>query len=156
MKKILLLTLFFLIAFTVDISAQMVELNLNGISIGTTRKDVFKKLGKPLSSKINGEFPCNNGKKLVTKYSGLTFEMIADESETDFFVANVIVTSEKWTVSGIRIGASLEEVKDKFGNKKVRKEEGFDVLSYPNAEGYANFFFKKNKLVKISWELNVC
>lgn len=146
MKKIILLTLFFLITFTVDISAQMVELNLNGIGIGTTRKDIFKKLGKPLSSQINGEFPCDNGKKLVTKYSGLTFEMIADENETDFFVATVIVTSPKWTVSGIQIGASLEEVKNKFGNQKARKEEGFDVLSYPNGDGYAIFFFKKNKI----------
>lgn len=156
MKKILPLILFFLIAFTVDISAQMVELNLNGIGIGTARKDVFKKLGKPLSTRIDGEFPCHNGKKLVTKYSGLTFEMIDNENETDFFVATVIVTSKKWTVSGIRIGASLEEVKNKFGNEEARKEYGFDVLSYPNGDGYANFFFKKNKLVKISWELNVC
>lgn len=156
MKTFLLSIFFILTAISANSSAQTINLKLSGIDIGTPRAKVLKTLGKPLSSIKRGEFPCDNGPMLTLRYSGLTLKMLESNDGKDFIVGNVIVTSNKWSVSGIKIGASVNDVKNKFGNKDLRKEEGFDALSYLINDGYAAFFFKKNKLIKIAWELNVC
>lgn len=136
---------------------KTIKLEVKDIDIGTKYKTVIRQLGKPLSSKKGGENPCG-GEKLVLKYSGLevTFD-VESENDRNPIVVFVEVSSPKLEVSGIKIGASLEDVRAKFGkSSELRKEEGFDNIGYFVKDGYANFYFRNDKLVKITWELNMC
>lgn len=67
------------------------------------------------------------------------------------------VTAAKWQISGkARVGENVENVRTKFGVGNLSKKNGLDNLSYYITDGYANFYFRNNKLVKVNWELNVC
>lgn len=135
---------------------QTIKLEVKSVDIGTSYRDVLRRLGKPLSSKKRGTNPCG-GTKLTLSYPGLTVNLDPDADEQNFIVVFVEVTSPNWEVSGISVGASLEDVRAKFGkSSKLRKESGLDTIGYFVTEGYADFYFRKNKLVKVSWELNLC
>ena len=135
---------------------QTIKLEVKGVDIGTSYEDVLRQLGKPLSSKKRGTNPCG-GTKLTLRYSGLTVNLDPDADEQNFIVVFVEATSLKWEVSGIKVGASLEDVRAKFGkSSELRKESGLETIGYFVTDGYANFYFRKNKLAKITWELNLC
>ena len=135
---------------------QTIKLEVKGVDIGTSYQDVLSQLGKPLSSKKRGTNPCG-GAKLTLRYSDLTVNLDPDADEQNFIVVLIEVTSPKWEVSGISIGASLEEARAKFGkSSELRKENGLNYVSYFVTDGYANFYFRNNKLVKVNWELNLC
>jgi hypothetical protein len=135
---------------------EMIKLQIKGVDIGTSYEEVFRRLGKPLSSRKRGTNPCG-GTKLTLRYSGLTVNLDPDADEQNFIVVFVEVTSPEWEVSGIRIGASLEDVRAKFGkSSELRKESRLETIGYFAGDGYADFYFRKNKLVKVSWELNLC
>ena len=98
---------------------------------------------------------------MTLKYAGLVLELIKDSEDKYYFVASTTVKSEKWSVSdaragNVKVGASIKDVKEKFGDGNLYNEEGFDTLGYSNPDGYDYFYFKDNKLVKIQWELNTC
>jgi hypothetical protein len=156
MKKIIFLVLIFLISSTNILSQNIELLEVKGIKIGTSYSDVLEKLGKPKSVVEGGEFPCDSGKFWTVRYSGLIFKILEGNEGNEKFVAEVNVESDKWSVSGIKIGESIEGVKAKFGESELMKEEDFDMLGYINGDGYSYFYFKDNKLVKIIWELNTC
>jgi hypothetical protein len=157
MKPFLLSILFVFLVFPVTIFAQTLDLKVKGIGVGTSYSTVLKKLGKPLSSKKHGSFPCDNGNSMLTlRYSGLVIKLIQDNNN-QYFVASMEVTSPKWAASGIKIGASIREVQKRFGqNNNLSKERGLENLQYFNGDGYADFYFRNNKLTKVVWELNAC
>ena len=144
-------------AKSADDLPQTIKLEVEGVDTGTSYQDVLRQLGKPLSSKKRGTNPCG-GTKLTLRYSGLTVNLDPDADEQNFIVVLIEVTSPKWEVaSGISVGASLEDVRAKFAkSSELRKENGLDYVSYFVIDGYANFYFRNNKLVKINWELNLC
>jgi hypothetical protein len=131
-------------------------LQVNGVGIGATEATVVQKLGKPSSRKKGGIVPCYAGDVLLTlRYPGLVLEL-SDDLDGKLTVFTATVTSPKWSVSGIHIGASVEDVRKKFGNGKLTNEEGLEYLSYYITDGYANFVFRNNKLIEVNWELNLC
>ena len=136
---------------------DMIKLQIKGIHIENSYyKDVLRQFGKPLSSKKRGTNPCG-GTKLTLRYPGLTVNLDPNENEQNFFVVFAEITSPEWEVSGIRIGASLEEVRAKFGkSSELSKESGLETIWYYAGDGGADFYFRKNKLVKITWEMNLC
>ncbi len=155
MKRLTLLFLF--IISPLAVSSQNNELQVKGIKVGTYYSTVIKKLGKPLSFKKNGEYPCDSGVIRTARYNGLIIDFIeSDLKKKDFIVATMQVTSSRWSVLGVRIGDNLKTVKTKFGLDKSRREEGFDVFGGYINDGYSSFYFKRGKLIKISWELNPC
>ncbi len=81
-----------------------------------------------------------------------------DDDGQNSIVVEIEVTSPKWEVaSGISVGASLADVQTKFvQTDKPTKEKGLEKLSYFVNEGYANFYFRNKKLVKVNWEFNLC
>jgi hypothetical protein len=118
---------------------------------------VIRKLGKPLSARKGAGFPCDDGPLLTLRYSGLRIELIEDSGGRDYFVAAMEVNSLKWITSGIAVGASIKNVRKRFGqNNKTGRERGLENLTYYIKDGYANFYFRNNKLVKVNWELNIC
>jgi hypothetical protein len=159
MQYLLFLILFVLSALPLSTSAQAtLDLKVKGVGVGTTYSTVLKKLGKPLLIKKGNNFPCDNEESMLTlQYSGLAIELIQDGNRRYYFVAGMKVTSPKWVISGITIGANKEKVQKRFGrHNKLGKEEGLEYLNYYVGDGYGYFYFRNNKLIKIEWELNIC
>ncbi len=141
------------VAFALSLTASAQEniaLQINGVEIETTEAEVIQKLGKPSSRKKVTGHECQ-GSLLRLRYPGLIMEL-----EDSGVVAAATVTSSKWSFSGIHIGASVSEVQKKFGISKSERKKGLDYLGYIFGDGYADFVFQKDKLVKIYWEFNFC
>jgi hypothetical protein len=156
MKRVLLFIFIAFIVFPLTASAQTIELKVNGIEIGAYYSTVLKKLGKPLSKKKGGSFPCDDDRMMTMRYAGLILKLIPDNNNR-YFVAAMEVTSRKWVTSGIMVGANIKDVQRRFGrNDKPRKEKVSENLPYFIKDGYANFYFRNKKLVRINWELNAC
>jgi hypothetical protein len=158
MQRLLLLLLFVFPAWSLSTSAQAtLDLKVKGVGVSTTYSTVLKKLGKPLLIKKGNDFPCNNEEPMLTlRYSGLVIDLIQDDNKR-YFVAGMNVTSRKWIVSGITIGANKKKVKKRFGQyNALGKEQGLEYLNYFVGDGYGYFYFRNKRLVKITWELNIC
>jgi hypothetical protein len=141
----------------------ILNLSVKTVEIGTLRKDVLKELGKPISSKKGRHFPCDEeGEVRTLRYQDLVLELIENYNNKKFFVASTIVKSDKWSVMNsrdgkiVKIGEGVEEVKEKFGDGKLIHDDGLDTIAYPNTDGFAYFYFKNEKLIKIRWEINLC
>lgn len=133
------------------------QFNVKGIGIGASYETVLRQFGKPLSSKKGKTDSCSESIKTILRYDGLTITFDEDEDEQNIVVI-IEVTSPKWEVApGVSVGASLEDVRAKFGqSNEVSKKSGFDVLTYFDGDGAANFYFWNNKLVKVNRDLNLC
>jgi hypothetical protein len=156
MTKPFKLILFLLLILVISSSAQTIELKIKDVGIGATYRKVLQNFGKPVSIKKNEKFPCDDGKVITLNYSGLSFKLTEGLENRHFSVALVNITSNRFSVSGIKIGAAIKDVMKKFGSIELKKENGLDVLNYFITDGYAYLYFKNEKLTRISWELNVC
>lgn len=157
MKQLFLISFVIFASFFAVSAQQMIDLQVNGVKIATPYSVVVQKLGKPSSKKKGGTFPCdNNGEMLTLRYQGLVIKLIEANDGTGYFVGAINITSAKWSASGINIGATVKEVRDRFGNSELTKKLGLKNLSYGMGEGFADFYFRNGKLVKINWEFNIC
>jgi len=158
MKRFLFFVSLVLLTLPAVASAQRIDLEVKGIDVGASYQTVLRQLGKPLSRKNGGIVPCSDGSILLTlRYQGLKIELYSDDEGKSFYVFTMEVTSPKWSLSGLNIGATLKDVQAKFvQTRKPTKESGLENLSYFITDGYANFWFRNNKLVKVDWELNLC
>ncbi len=157
MKHFLLSVLFVSLTLPLTVFAETIDLKVKGVGVGTSYSTVLKKLGRPLSNKKGGSFPCDQGNPMLNlRYSGLVIKLIQD-SNNQYFVASMEVSSPKWIASGITIGASIREVQERFGqNNNLSKKKGLENLPYFIEDSYANFYFRNKKLIKVAWELNAC
>lgn len=156
MIKLFLIFSIIVFASSITVSSQTVPLEVEGIKIGTSFADVVQKIGKPKSTLMDETFPCDDSKVLKVRYSGLTLRLIEGLKENEYIVGEIKITSEKWSVAGIKIGNTINEVKEKFGESEIEKGEGFDIIGYANLDGYSYFYFRGARLVEIMWELNTC
>ena len=132
------------------------QLKVNGIGLGTSRSTVIRQLGKPLQSKRTGVFPCG-GLEMTLRYSGLEIKLERDIESREYNVVSIEITSAKWLLSGIKIGANTKDVQSKFKNYFHKtKESGLEGLHYGNGDGGTSFYFRNNKLVNIHLEYNWC
>jgi hypothetical protein len=138
-------------------SAQTISVDVNGIDIGSSRSEVQRRLGKPVSSRIGGIVPCNDGSiRRTLRYPGLIMHLESSRQSRDFGVYDISVTSARWSIAGIKIGATRSAVVAKFGNGRVLRENGKPYLTYFIKDGYASFYFTNNRLTKVFWEFNFC
>ena len=136
---------------------KMRELKINKVELGSKYVKVIQQIGKPLQIEKREYDNCGDGFRKSLKYAGLEISFISDEKGRDFTVASMNVTSSKWSVSGISIGADIKDVQTKFKNFHTQtNKDGLDILYFGNEDGWINFSFKDDKLVKISWEYNFC
>jgi hypothetical protein len=132
------------------------ELRINGIGLGTSHSTVLRQLGKPLQSRKTGVFPCGDLEKTL-RYSGLIIKLEKDSESQDYKVVAIEITSNKWSVSGISVGANINDVQAKFKYRHHKtKEPGLVGLHYGNGDGGTSFYFRNNKLVSIDLEYNWC
>ena len=132
------------------------ELKINGIGLGTPRSTVISQLGRPLQSKRTGIFPCGD-LEMTLRYSGLIIKLERDAKSRNYNVVSIEVTSAKWSVSGISVGANIKDVQAKFKYHYYKtKESDLEGLHYGNSDGGTSFYFRDNKLVSIDMEYNWC
>lgn len=157
MKRFLFLVSFIIFTLPIVASAQTIDLEVKGVDIGASYQTVLRQLGKPLLSRKGGTNPCGNT-KLTLRYSGLTIILDDDGDGRNFTVVAIEMTSPKWEIApGISVGVSFTDVQAKFAQtENPTKENGLENLSYFVTDGYANFYFRNRKLIKVVWELNLC
>ncbi|HEY0429191.1 MAG TPA: hypothetical protein VGC76_15530 [Pyrinomonadaceae bacterium] len=136
----------------------MEALKVNDIALSESYSDILRQFGKPLRAKKAGSFGCSDTVMMTLNYTGLKIELDGDERGKSFTAASMEVTSPKWTISGIRIGADKKDVLAKFSNYSYHTETQNDLeyLYFGNGDGWINFYFRGDKLVKIRWEYNFC
>lgn len=166
MKRFLFFVL--LIVLTLPVSGQKkwreVDLHVNGIGSGTSYSTVIRKLGKPRRSKtekINASLACSGSAetRLILVYTGLEITLLGDGRGRNLSVYSIDVTSQKWIASGISVGASIKEVQAKFGEPNSTAEKsGETILNYVTKAnlGGVNFYFRNNKLIKVTMTETLC
>ena len=141
-----------------------VDLRINGIGSGTSYSTVIKKLGKPLrteTEKIKASLACSGSAEthLTLVYSGLEITLLGDGRGRNLDVYSIEVTSKKWVASGITLGASIKDVRAKFGEPNEQANESNQTILYYNTNGNlggVNFYFQNNKLVKVGMTEALC
>jgi hypothetical protein len=159
MKQILLVLLLALFAAQTFAQAKEIDLRVNNVGLGTSQSTVLRRLGKPLQSRKTEFNDCGDGFEKNFSYSGLKTTVLSDNKGKNFTAVSFEVSSPKWSVSGIKIGADRKSVRAKFGEPlEIKNESGLESWSYVNKgnDGFAGFYFRNNKLVKIAWESVLC
>jgi hypothetical protein len=160
MKWLVSSVLLLLLVLPMAASAGEIDLRIKGVGLGTPQSIILRRLGKPLQIKKGKFDPCGGDVTVTRRYSGLVIELLGDGNERNFTVVSIELTSSKWSVArGIRVGAEAKDVIKKFGEplEKVMKS-GLERWSYVNKgnDGFAGFYFRNNKLVKVEWESALC
>jgi hypothetical protein len=139
-----LVLLFGMVLFAATpLTAQVTHPQVSGLDIGAKYSDIVRKLGRPISDRQGGKVPCGGAMRTL-RYNGLVLRL--ETGDTDpLGLYKVEVTSAKWMVSRLRIGATRREVLSKLGPGP-----------YFIDDGYLNFYYRKNKVIKIEWEFNFC
>ena len=134
-----------------------ISIRVRGVAVGSTEKQVVKRFGRTDVRK-GGTFPCDiEGEMRTMKYPGLEFRLIESMAKRgERIVAMIVVSSRKWSVGGIRIGATPAMVRKRFGKARWESMDGRRYLSYFIDDGSGRFFFRRGKLVRIESELNAC
>jgi hypothetical protein len=134
------------------------DLKIDGIGLDSSYQAVVQKFGKPLKNKKDKFDECGGDVRKTLLYSGLEIQLLGDGNGKNFTVISIDVKTPKWQFdSNIDIGSDIKDVQAKFGHSDNQsKEDGLVELWYGNGDGWANFYFRDNKLVKISWKYNFC
>lgn len=141
-------------------TAKEIDLKISGVGIGTSESIALKKLGRPLQTQ-KGEFDeCGGGFQKTLRYSGLEVELLSNDKGQDFSVISIDVTSSEWFVaSKLRVGLDVKDVETEFGLPFSKEEQDGQIISYyliKGHDGWANLFFRDNKLSRIRWILTYC
>ena len=101
---------------------QASRLAVNGITIGSLRSAVVKRLGTPMAVKTGFDDVMSTGEWEELSYPGLVVHVIRPEPgvlrdpPNEPYVSSVVITDRSWrTVSGLRVGDSLAEVRRVLG-----------------------------------------
>jgi hypothetical protein len=157
-SPLLLLPLLFFYGLAPSARAQKtISPSVKGIGLGATYIKITRRFGKPLSERDGGKDACS-GEMLALRYPGLVFTLDGETSLRYYVTVSIEVTSPKYPFApGIGVGASLAKVQAKFGrNGKRARDAGGQKLSYSIKDGFADFYFRKNKLVKAVLRMNPC
>jgi hypothetical protein len=166
MTQLLFLALFFFLTFPVSAEKETpkIDLRVNGVGAWTPYSTVINKLGKPLRSK-NVRTPANlscsgeDETTLTLFYSGLEVNLLGSSKGRSLEVYSFIVTSPKWSASGVNIGADIKQVLVKFGEPDFKEESSKEtafVYSMNDGIGAVTFSFRHGKLIEISMEGTLC
>ena len=166
MTQFLFLALFFFLTFPVSAEKEppKIDLRVNGIGAWTPYSTVINKLGKPLRSKTErtpANLSCSGEDEttLTLFYSGLEVNLLGDGKGRSLKVYSFIVTSPKWSASGVNIGADIKQVLVKFGEPDFKKESSKETsfaYSMEGGIGAVYFSFRHGKLVSISMDGAPC
>ena len=151
---------------TVAQAVNPANLKINGvIGLRSTYAQVIKTLGKPASESKPTMEQCTGGYEKTADYTGAMFYFMNGPSRDGktFEVESFIVSSPKWTVSGVKVGDAEAVVTRKYGRRFSAgkdPETGARTLTYEMGErrgpGQTTVTVKNGKVVKIASALMVC
>ncbi|HZH30792.1 MAG TPA: hypothetical protein VEY11_08510 [Pyrinomonadaceae bacterium] len=141
-----------------------VDLRVSSIGSGTPYHAVIRNLGEPLQRKATrtaASLSCSEAAEtdVTLLYAGLQISLLGNGEGRNLRVYSMEVSSPSWMVAGVRIGASREDVKNKFGEPFSKAEEsGETIFHYVTKAnlGMLNFHFRNNKLVKVAMTETLC
>jgi hypothetical protein len=141
-----------------------VDLRVSGIGSGTPYPTVIRNLGKPpqrKATRTNASLSCSGAAEtdVTLLYAGLQISLLGDGRGRNLTVYSIEVSSPKWMVSGVRIGASMEDVENKFGRPISKAQESGETIFHYVTKGnlgMVNFHFRNNKLVKVAMTETLC
>ncbi len=129
---------------------EVLDLNVSGVRIGTSEKDVVKLLGKP--TRINRELPegYRDGYRIY-EYPGLSIEIIDDERSV---VNHIDIESGQWNVNGISVGSSVDDVRRLWGRPLNEGEEG--LYYFDMSELDVQVAIENGRVVGVHWLYDDC
>ncbi len=152
----LILILFFAVAAFSQVSSKS-GATVNGIGLGSTREQVIGKLGKPLSEAKQDAGECVGGTEMTLKYPGLEVKLWEDVNDPKKFTVGFLeVTSGPWTVAGVKLGQTDNQIRRRFGrpNSQATDDETklpvwYYEMDLEKGPGTTNFEFRNGKVVRI-------
>jgi hypothetical protein len=161
---LLIVLLWSLPAFAQQTGAKSLLLSVNGVTLGTSHKSVLKKLGKPTRDTIGEINECNESRSREITYPGLRLLLYEDAPRSGVFsVGEIEVTSWRWNISGIRIGAIDQTVVKRFGKAYSHGPgEGSNVITWfyaiseADGPGMTNLDFRKGRLIRVYTAYALC
>ncbi len=166
MKKTLLLTILLIFLASIAFpqkSSREFDLMINKVTMGTKYENVVRRLGKPsntLTKTYSKAESCLADAMTVytMQYDGLSLVLISLGKKKPIAL-EIAVTSNKWLVSGVRIGDSQEMVKRRLGEPASADVKGATTSYYYDAKlgnsGIA-FTFENDGLIKIEQGNLIC
>lgn len=161
-----ILVSFLLLLFSASVPAQKADpakMSFKGLKVGSTYAQVVKALGTPKSDGPATDEGCIGAQEKWVKYEGVEFYMMNGDSKDrkTFEVKMFIVSSNKYTVSGIRVGDDENSVRIKLGRGYVESDdddiEGAKVWSYEfDAPGFTTVKFVNGKVISIGSMWLIC
>ena len=166
MKQITSFVLLVFLSFPIFGQEKLLEVDLrvNGIGSGTPHSAVIRNLGKPLQRKVTrttASLSCSRVAEtdVALLYSGLQVSLLGDGRGRNLAVYSVEVSSPKWVVSGVRIGTSMEDVENKFGEPISKAQESGETIFHYVTKGnlgMVNFYFRNDNLVRVVMTETLC
>ncbi|MFL6374556.1 MAG: hypothetical protein ACJ73D_07830, partial [Pyrinomonadaceae bacterium] len=132
--------------------ADAMDFRLNGVRIGTTEKEMRRLLGRPNSVENYGpESEPISGREY--NYSGLTLEVIEYEGKRT--VDSIEVEWGAWSVNGVSIGSSVNDVKRLMG-RPISEAPGMIEYKDISSGGEVDISIKDGRVTQISVAVDAC
>lgn len=151
-------------AYSQQTETKSLLIKVNDVALGTRHKAVLKKLGKPIRDVIGEINECNDSRSREMSYPGLKLLLYEETPRSGVFsVGEIEITSRRWNVSGIQIGADKRAISKRFGKaySEGPGEGAGEITSYyaisdADGPGMTNFHFRKGRLIGVYTAYTLC
>ena len=165
------LFLFVLVIFSVvsALSQSVIpgKLKINGVvGLDSTYEQVVKLLGKPTKETRPQKEECTGGHEKTVDFEGVSFYFMDGPSKgkKTYVVMSFDLSSQKLTVSGVRIGDDGAAVRRRYGKPKsvdTDKSTGettwtYDISEKQGGPGQTTVTFKNGRVIAIGSSYTVC
>lgn len=136
----------------VTANSNLNDENINGLKLHQSMKDDLftSKYGKEYGRIDNALIDCYKLK------DGLVIATNKGDDKIISLVVNVSSDESLMTNKGIRIGDSIDKVKQLYGSRYyTRIEEGSKVIGYVDGKEILEFWYVNNKILQIRYEISL-
>lgn len=136
-----------------------IDLNVKGVTIGTTHSQALKILGKPSRSRKIKVDNCGEETVLRVEYPGLEIEFGWFDTENEYAAQSFEVTGTKWQINeNLRWGMTVDEVVSRLGRPwNESYDSSTKTLGYTAPDNnVGTLYFKNGKLWKAHWYIDPC
>lgn len=128
-----------------NVLTEYVDINVRGVRVGTTEKEMLALLGKPKKAE-NYKGDSNSPSSGTFNYAGLIVETIEFE-DGKRKVISLSVESDAWNVNGVTVGSDVLEVEKIFGRPRSGTDDSLMYLDASDLD--VDFAIENGKVVGI-------